>query len=259
MAYIVPLYGALHVLEASTVTCTPAASASFPLFYLFDRRGGSLFAFGSSGASSRIDVDRGAAGLEVFDRLFIPSGHNLGAQTVTVKTSTTGAFAGEEVTRASFTSAPGLIDQAVTSNSDRFVRITFAGTGTWQLGELWLTHRLSTGARGPDPRWNDVKRGQYDRTVYRSGVTSTAILGPARRVLGYSFNRLPDGAEGATLKAFLDAIAWGAVRFLLWPIDGSSPLMAELDSQATRQQDSPNPQASGITWQVALPMVEALG
>ena len=61
MAWRAPRYCFLHAARAAGVaalTPSPAAAATGPKDFLIDDRAGSLFAFGSSSSSARIDLDR---------------------------------------------------------------------------------------------------------------------------------------------------------------------------------------------------------
>jgi len=260
MSYTAPYFVFLHAARASgaTVTVSPAANASFPAFYAYDGRSQSLFKFGSSSSAAYFQVDRGAAGLEAVDLLVIPSGHNLGAQTVTVKSSTTGAYAGEEVTIASFTSAAGLIQQALTSSTARYLRVGFGGTGTWELGEVWLGRKRQP-SQGLGNAWRLALQPNYQRVQFDSGVTGGNQIGPSRTTFYAPFSPI-SGSDYTILKDLRDAVKDGQ-RFWMQVPDSSIPLtLFELVTPMTFQQINTVPgNATGPVYTTILDAIEAIG
>lgn len=244
---------------AGNATMTPAAASGFEAYYLRDGGAQALAKFGSSGANSRIDIDRGAGVIPTLDRLIIPSGHNLGAQTVTLYGSATGAFGGEETTLKSFTSAAGLINQTLSTPSAlRYLRCVFAGTGQWQLGELWVG-KTFTLASGAAPAWSDPYAPNLLTYVFDSGVTGAVELGPAVRGFEYSFVRL-DASDVALMEELLEDIGRGLHTFWFMPPDTAETLrLVRLAQPAGREQGSANPRGpSGPVYSYSLSMIEDL-
>lgn len=261
MAYVAPWFMFLHAGRAagvSGVSCSPSANASFPLYYAFDGRAQSLFKFGSSGAGSYIQIDRGAAGLEAIDYLIIPSGHNLGAQTVTVKAATDAGIT-TSVTTDTFTSAAGLITQAVTSTTKRYLRVTFAGTGTWELPELWLGRKRQP-SQGVGIGWRIGLQPNYQRVRFDSGVTGGNQIGPALYVFYLPFSPI-SAADYAILSELRDAAQPSGERFWLQGPDGSiGPKLVELATPMTFQQINAVPAGSlGPIYSTAIDAAEAIG
>lgn len=244
----------------ASVTMSPAASSTMPKYRSLDGFGQSLAQHGSSSASAYWQVDRGAGTLEAVDRLLIPSGHNLGAQTVAVKASATGAYAGEETTLASFTSAAGLIEQAVTSSTARYLRVSFGGTGQWEYGEMWLGRtRTPSSAVVVDPGWKRPPLSNVTVQRFPTGVQGSVVNGPDQRTLGMTLRWV----AGSDLTLFEDlATACGAAKAPFWvggPDDATPTMLAWLSAISAWEQDSEVPQATGPTYTVQLELVEALG
>lgn len=259
MPYFVWLHAGRAAGDAS-VTMSPAASASMPKYRSLDGFGQSLAQHGSSSGAAYWQVDRGAGTLEAVDRLLIPAGHNLGAQTVTVKASATGAFAGEETTLASFTSAAGLVEQAVTSSAARYLRVGFGATGQWEYGEVWLGRkRTPSAAVVCDPAWKRPPIANVSVQRFPSGVQGSVLLGPDQRTLGMTL-RWVSGADATLVEDMIAAC--GGAKAPLWvagPDDAVPTTLMWLAAVSAWEQDSSVPQATGPTYTVQLELTEALG
>lgn len=247
---------------AENAAMTPAAAAGFPAYYLHDGGASHIAKFGSSGANSRIDIDRGAGTLATLDRLVIPAGHNLGAQTVTVYGSATGAFAGEQTTLHTFSSAAGLVNAILaTPSAHRYLRTVFAGTGTWELGELWLG-RTVTFAQGNASAWSDPFQPNLLNYVFDSGVTASNELGPAVRRLSFAWDGLGvrDQGDIALMEEVLADINYGQHTFWFQAPESTEPLrLVRLDQPYSRSQALRNPRASGFNaFAYGLSMIEDL-
>ncbi len=265
MAFRMPSFIFLHAGAAAgvaAITMSPAAAAGFPAYRSIDFRGQSLAKHGSSSSSAYWQVDRGAGTLEAIDRLVIPSGHNLGAQTVTVKASATGSFGGEETTLHSFTSAAGLIVEALTSSTARYIRVGFGGTGTWEYGEIWLGRiRTPTSACALEHGWEWPKRSNVDAITFPSGATGSTVLGPDLQT-----GRLPfkwaQSAVDAVLFRELQAAAGGFKRpiVVLGPDDTLPTIIAFVSGDLEPfRQDSPNPVGTGPTYSLTVNLREHIG
>lgn len=247
---------------AENATMTPAAADGFPAYYLHDGGASHMAKFGSSGANSRIDIDRGAGTLPTLDRILIPSGHNLGAQTVTVYGSSTGAFSGEEATLESFTSAPGLVNEVLaTPSAHRYLRVVFAGTGVWELGELWIG-RTITLTQGNAFGWTDPYQPNLLNYVFDSGVTGSAELGPAVKSLGFAWDSvgLRDQSDIARMEDVLSDINYGQHTFWFQAPESAEPLrLVRLSEPYTRAQALRDPYARSYNaFAYGLAMVEDL-
>lgn len=260
MSYVSPYFVLLHAARAAgaVVSVSPAENASFPAYYAYDGRGQSLFKFGSSSGAATFTVDRGAAGLEAVDVLVIPSGHNLGVQTVTVTSDDNSGFT-TPTTLATFSSAAGLINQALTSSTERYLRVAFGGTGTWELPEVWLGRKRQP-VLGPAPTWTRGRQANYQRVQFDSGVTGGNQIGPARWTYSLSWHPL----SGTDLAIFTDleaaATPSGERFWLMTPDSDVGLLLVELAAPMRWQQDHPNPGGvTGPSWTVTLDVIEAIG
>lgn len=263
MSAIAPFFVIDHAARtAESASMTPAAATGFEAYYLRDGGAAHLAKFGSSGANSRIDVNRGAGTLSTLDRLVIPSGHNLGAQTVNVYGSATGAFAGEEVTLHTFTSAAGLLNEVLTTPSaHRYLRVVFAGTGQWQLGELWIG-RTVTLTQGQSSAWSDPYAPNLLYYVFDSGVTGAVELGPAVRALDFSWSGVGvrDQNDITRMEGVLSDIQYGLLTFWFQAPDSVEPLrLVRLAQPYDRTQALRNPRLAGIiAYNYTLQMIEDL-
>lgn len=241
------------------MSVSPAENASFPAYYAYDGRAQSLFKFGSSSSSATFTIDRGAGTLEAVDRLVIPSGHNLGSQSVTITSDDNAGFA-TPTTLASFTSAAGLINQALTSSTERYLRVAFGGTGTWELPEVWIG-RVRTPAVGPRPEWTRARQPNYQRVQFDSGVTAGSQIGPMRWAYAFAWTAL----AGTDLAIFSDleaAVSSAGERlWMMTPDSDVGLLLMELSEPMQWRQDHPVPgnAVTGPTWTVALKVIEAIG
>jgi len=261
LAYVSPYFVFLHAARAAaaTITVSPAEAAAFPAYYAYDGRAQSLFKYGSSGAGSTFKIDRGAGTLEAVDVLVIPSGHNLGEQTVTVVSDNDGAY-GSPTTLATFTSEAVLINQALASSTERYLRITFAGTGTWELPEVWFGKKRQP-TLGPQPSWTRGQQPNYQRVQFDSGVTGGNQAGPTRWVYGLSWS----GLSGTDLAVFTEleaSVMPDGSRFYFMPPDGDvGLLLCECISPFRWQEDHPVPRnaVTGPTYTLAFDLIEAIG
>lgn len=243
----------------ASVAMSPAASASLPKYRSLDGFGQSLAQHGSSSAAAYWQVDRGAGTLEAVDRLLIPSGHNLGAQTVTVASDDNAGFT-TPTTLASFTSAAGLIEQALTSSTERYLRVSFGGTGQWEYGEIWLGRtRTPSSAVVVDPGWKRPPLSNVTVQRFPTGVQGSVVNGPDQRTLGMTLRWV----AGPDLTLCEDlATACGAAKAPLWvgaPDDAVPTTLMWLSAISAWEQDSDVPQATGPTYTVQLELIEALG
>lgn len=245
MAWRAPRYCLLHAARAAgaaAITSANAFATAEPKDHLIDDRAGSLARFSGSASDHDIRIDRGAGTLEAVDRVWIPSGHNVNGQTLTVESSTTGAWGGEETSRASFTAGTGAIDESVTSNTDRHIRLTIGGTGTWALGELVFT-RTRTVSRGPEPGWEDEELSNTASLDLRSGAAAVLVQGVNRRRFRFSY-RAVSSADDLTF--FSDLVAAAAsYPILVDPaFDDESAVWVRLPEDVSRKQDPLVPAAT---------------
>lgn len=260
MSYQAMQFMGLHAAMAAGVgalTASHTISTSTPIYRLADGRQNGLVTFAAAQNNPYITLDRGAGTLAPITRLLIPSGHNLATVTTIAVTADNDSGFGSPTTILSAVAvSSGLINLALTSNSERYVRITFAGTSiNPQLGELVYTD-AKTLTRGPIPNWKDFKQINISATRSRAGVSSKEILGNPRRSFEFTHERLGSTDDGVVAQ-WLSDISYGAHNFYFVPPDsGEVPIWCELVGQYNRAQDRPAPIANGATYEVTFVLEE---
>lgn len=260
MSYARPRFAWLHVLAdaavgGGSIDLSAAAHADYPAERLWDYRPNRLMRFNAAATSFWVEVDRGAAGLEAVDRLVIPAGHNLGATTLEVFESTTGAFGGEEVSLGSV-AAPGadVIDLALDSSSARYLRLVVTGSSlVYEFGELYLTRQRQPASRGFDPGYSDLPVAQTVEEDTPSGIVAVAF-GPPRDQIEAEINRL-DGAD-LTLFDELKAHALRRLGVWYWRHDTASVPIFATPTVTKREQARENPTLDGEAWQFGFTLRE---
>jgi hypothetical protein len=229
--------------------------AANPKDFLIDDRAGALATFDSSETDHWIQVDRGAGSLDAIDRLLIPSGHNLAGTTLTVKT---GAADPPTTSRFSGAVVAGLIDEDITTNSDRYVRLEITGTGAWAIPELVYTSTQVT-TRGPEPGWLDHLQHNTRHFEKDSGVIASLALGADRRRIEYVYR---DVKLAADLLVFAELVATCGTSkpFYLDPcFDTETPVWMKLIEDSRQVQDPAIPAATNTTQRrIELSMLEHL-
>ena len=262
MAFRLPRYSFLHALRAagsSALTVSVAEVTGFPKVRLLDGMHQPLAKF-VSGAGVTFTLDRGAAGLEVIDRLILPAGHNLaGATTIAVTSDDNSGFTTPTTMLAAVAVAAGQIDKNLTGSTERYVRLTVAGTGAWELPELWFTrYRVFTDTQNAlDPKWADQYVPSLVRANFPSGVTATLELGDPKRAFEFTHRKL-SGADLAIYDELAAAIRYGRDAFWIDPPDDTElPVCMECAAVPTRTQDHPIP-VSGTTYTYDVSWIQSL-
>jgi hypothetical protein len=210
-----------------------------PKDFLIDDRAGSLATFDSSESDHWIEVDRGTGTLEAIDRLIIPSGHNLAGATLTV---TSGASSPPGTTRLTAAAvAAGMIDEAVTSNNDRYVRIAFTVTsGAWAIPQLIYT-RTRTTTRGPEPGWVDMLRHNTLDFTKESGSVASLALGADRRYFELTYRLVVLAADLLVFSDLLSTCGTSKPFYIDEPFTGSDPIWVKLVEDSQQQLDRASP------------------
>jgi hypothetical protein len=249
MAYRNPAFLASNrvaVAGAAAITSSSLA-ATAPKERLVDGRISRNAQFAASAANQYFEVDLGSA--LSCDRLVIPVGHNLSGCSVELRGGASPAPAGVV---DSFTAGSGLIDRSFGAASHRYWRLVFVTSGQWAIGE-WVLGDYQQTSSGVVTPW----RAPVFETVLEDAFpTREAViaLAPARRELSIEHRML----ESADLAIYDAVIAQGrSVAFWHWPVDDAlGPMLMRLSSDPERDQDSPNPKATGPRYRVALRMRE---
>lgn len=249
MSWRNPRYAFLHAgrdAGAAALTPSPAADADFPVDFLVDDRAGSLFKFGSSSSSAQVDLDRGAAGLEALDRLLIPSGHNLGGNTITLEADDNAGFSSPTTLLNAVAVSAGLIDQAFASNTERYLRLSIGGTGTWEIPE-WVLTRTRTTTRGPEPGWEDYHEHNTLEFTKESGSIASLSLGPDRRVFAYRYRDVKDSDDLAVFSELIAAVGTARPFYLDPAFDTEAAIWVKLSEDSRQRQDPQVPAATDAT------------
>jgi len=175
-----------NILENSTVTSSDE-NTSFPLYRTYDRDIGKLFKFNTHGPNLNLKITQGAVSYPV-SRLIIPAGHTLNGQTLFLQHSTTGVWAGEQVTAVTWTQSDALVINksfgSVTMKYWSFA-ITTDPAAPPEIPELYLT---SDYVFERNVKLNVTEKNQ--RNIYReeslSGRVRLVKNGLERRARNYT-------------------------------------------------------------------------
>jgi hypothetical protein len=237
----------------AAISTQNAVAAGWPVAHLVDRIAGTLMKFNASAADHDIEVDRGAGTLEAIDRLIIPLGHNLSGSTVEVFSDPT---PGPTTSRGSAAATAALFSLDFTSNTDRYVRVTFSGSGTWEIPQLFLT-RKRTFSKGIDPRW-DAPIVEPDSLVESfPGREDVTITAPGRRVLEIEAIAY-DGADLTIYDDLVAAVGKHTPFYIDPPDSDLGTLFVRIANDPGRTQDFPAPAAGTVSYTIRLSMVEQL-
>lgn len=246
MAWRSPRYAYRHFLReagAAALSTVNAFASDSPKERLLDERAGYLARFAASMSDHAVEVDFGLGVVNVFDRFWIPPGHNLTTAGITVS-----VYAGTSSPASTllgsltgpFDSDEG-IDLELTQSSGRYVRVTFTGaSGAWALGELLLT-KTTTTVRGPEPGWEDGHRFNVLRFPKASGISAALEAGPPRRRIVYSYRDVRDSGDLTSFAAMI-AYAGTSRPILVDPAyDDEYPVWMALAADPQSSQDAPAP------------------
>ena len=222
---------------------TSNATFTTPKGHLVDDRAGIRTAL-SSGANNYIQVDTGPASPPTVDHLFIPAGHNLNGCSIKLESDDNASFT-TPTTMLGSTAITGsaAISLDVTSSAERYYRLTFITSGTWQISELFLT-RKQTLSRGPDQGWEDGYVFPVEIYAKRTGARPAAEFGSKLRVLEFEFKRVGE-TDYAQFAALLNAVGTTRPFLLDVPFDTSGQIWCSLLAPLETNSDKPNEQATG--------------
>jgi hypothetical protein len=240
---------------AAAITGNNAFHADFPKDFLIDDRAGSLCKFNGSASDHWIQIDRGSGSLGNFSRMIIPSGHNLDGTTLTVKT---GASSPPGTTRFTGAVAAGIIYEAVTINSDRYVRLEVTGTGTWEIPQLIYTTARTT-TRGPEPGWGDYFQHNTLDFQKESGAIASLSLGADRRLFELDYRDVNLAADLLVFSELLTTCGTSKPFHIFPAFDTSTPLWVKLTDDSRQTQDESVPAATDSPMKhIRLSMLEHL-
>ncbi len=261
-----PSYGVLHALRdagASNITSENAITNT-ELGYLFDGLR-PFFQFDASEADHALIIDRGAGSLTEIDWLYIPEGHNLDTDTceITIIDDTVNTFDDQPATLldAHQVNDTTVIDEDFDeAGSQRWVKVSFDGTGQYKFGELWLSQELAP-TMGPEGDWNDGPQPNTQR-IERPGGLDTLQLAADQRSIEYTYPWLGQTAADITKIENLISTCGTHLAFLLRTAfaadDGGATLVMKLIDAIEKRMPSPSPQVTGRRLAVVLRMLEVI-
>lgn len=256
-----PQYAFLHAARDAGASAITDNSHGWltanPKDFLIDDRAGSLATFDSSESDHWIQVDRGTGTLEAIDRLIIPSGHNLAGVTITVKTGAADPPTTTRLTAAGVVA--GLIDEAVTSNDDRYVRIEFSVTsGAWAIPQLIYT-RTRTTDRGPEPGWGDMLLHNTLDFEKESGSIASLSLGADRRFFEFVYRYVKLAADLLVFSDLLSTCGTSKPFYLDPAFTGETAVWVKLTQNSRQQLDRAAPGSpDSARPEISLSMLEHL-
>lgn len=185
-------YSFLHAARdagVSALSSNNGVVSGYPLDNLIDSMAGYICRLDTVAADHYLQLNRGAAGLEEIDRLYIPVGHNLNTETVRVRTDTTTAFSpGTEILAETAISSAAAIDLPMTGGNEtqrkaQYVRLDFPNAGSIQpeLPEL-VYSRIRAPSVGPEKGWTDMLIHNTQDFMKRTGVVASLSRGADRRL-----------------------------------------------------------------------------
>jgi hypothetical protein len=251
-----PYFGFIHRLReigGSAITANHGISGT-EKGYLFDSRR-ELFTFDDEQSTHWLRFDYGATP-DTTNRLFIPVGHNLSANSITLKAADSADMLTNPTTLGTWFLSPAAIDKGFPDNSQRYGELSITGTGTWSFPEIWITYRHSLD-RGPEWPW--VDRPQYNVLDFPkpSGDIATLEQGPQQRVFEMSWAKIKLAADLAIFDDLLDNYG-RALPFLFWPPYGETPpLIVKLTDDPEREPGASNP-GQEETRNIELQMIELI-
>lgn len=253
MAYENPSFGIRHVgaeVGVAKITTKYGTLAGFGKERLIDYRGAQLMKFAAAQSDHDVEFDRGTGlGLDTFDTLVIPPGHNLVSGNVEVYSGATSPAA---TLRGTGGVAAGWLEVPFTAAADRYFRVKFTANAAHELGELWLTKKRAP-TTGIVRDWQAPLLTPRNSIEFPSREVVSLLATPRRRLL-LEHQGLVEGSTDEIL--YYELLLSGvALPFLFWPpISGSpNPWIARLEEDAERTQDHPQPKtAVAYTYSLAL-------
>ncbi len=206
-----------NILEAAAVSLSSGSqNPSYPLYRLYDRDIGRMFAAASAG-TLQVDIEQSGTPQPV-DRLIIPAGHNLEGMSCALYFSGDGQAWTEA---ASWTQADGsLINQSFTSAAHQYWRFAITNPVIApQFAELFLTatytwEKLPARPGGP---FDDVFNVKTD--VTSSGLDRFLVFGNSKRQRVYKV--VNAGTQQQANITALNEVWSGAMPFWLYDHEGN--------------------------------------
>lgn len=242
---------------AGTVTSGPVAATGFPLSRVIDEQVGPLFKHNVAATFELVKKDRGAGTLFPIDRVLIPATHNI-TGTVNIQSDTDPNFGTPLLLLTGAITAGVLLDQSLTPNTERYIRIFITESGQWEYGEIWFG-RDRTPTRGPASDFESgTKEPKISEYETEAGNTYRLQTGLPRGIFAFEFRRL-SAADRAIFDDLNTQTNFGLSPFWWFgPDDTEPPVLVTLDAPIKVQNDSPNPRTLGPTYKATVVMRESL-
>jgi hypothetical protein len=213
MSFRAPRYSYHHAFKdrgSSWVTHTGEAAATYPIYNLWDERNATTFVWSALHTDPYIQLNLGGGFETGYNRLIIPSNHNIA--TVKVEQADNEAFTTNVETLHSSDTSPttgvfydsGEFD---TQASDRqYIRVTFIGTSIYFLSQLYLTKLVELDVGPQFKNALDMNDSNTTRIVQPSGLTMSVQNGPHQRVLEYEYEFPLTGDDLTDIEAMIDYV-----------------------------------------------------
>lgn len=269
MTWRTPQYATLHAIRAAAgvgLTTSATVDSDFPIANLWNDRPSVPFKWSSSAADHYIQYDTQAGGSATWDssRLYIPAGHTVTSGNLKVEGDDDVAF-GTPTTLLAATAVSGLLDTRgainteFTLSTERYVRVTFSGTGAWTIPECWFTATLTT-TDGPEPEWTDEPRSNVQQ--FDGGDTLQDDADQQFIEYEYAASGLVAAADLTTLETLVNDVS----TFLPFIVDtayadgasGGKTYIVKLERDSRQRQATEVPASHDRTKRITLSMLESL-
>ena len=263
MAYQNPAFYFYHAArEAQDATFNPAGITG-DVHSLWDDRQGEVVASTNTG-NVFIDVDRELTPEADAVDTMIVSGHNFAGLNIQVFAVPSGGGGGvpmyPSTPVAEANGVPIIVDLTPepTSTNDSIQLGIISSTTEPELTELMFTTKREL-TRGPIPGWQHPWQRTQRQFTSEGGVTSTWLLGAARKRFRLTWRHL----VGADRQVFLDmreqTAQWSQPFWFRPPDTTYETALYELDRDSDWQQDFDSPLDSGTSDAITMPLIEVLG
>lgn len=226
MTWSEPAFSYVHAVRSAVllggvgvITTNTSFVASKPADYLYDDRAQVVAKMGATSANQTITVDRGAGTPRpAISCIVIPAGHNLNGCSIKVDADDDVAFGSPSaILTSSAIATTGTVFYAMTSNTERYVRLTLITSGTqWELPELIYGNKITLGT---EAALQEAFGGGFTHNTLsfakQNGEFPSVQAGPNQRLFDAEW-RLTRDTAATNVLALLTTV--GDFRpFLYWP------------------------------------------
>jgi len=201
-----------------------SASASFPLSNVVDERDSVLFKFSTSYTNPSIIMNMDST--NGVNRLIIPANHNVAEVFIEQADDITFVTNKETLHASDSSPVPGTLYDSgefdTLTQSRQYIRVTFIGTGTYELGELFYTDVMTFSAAPNLQNSSDEFKANATRLEHTTGASPTIQHGPQQRVIEYEYESPLSGTDLTNLEALVAEVGM-AFPFYIDPASFSTP------------------------------------